>query len=279
MGKNFFVERVGEIIADYFLIVTNPKHLIGSFNRHLMDKLMVFADEAFYGGAKFGAGILKNLVTQSQIAIEPKGVDVFMAKKYFRLVMASNEDWVVPADVDDRRYLVLDVSSERAKDHAYFAEIGEEWKTGGREAFYKAMLDRDISGFNHRLRPETAALYDQKLRSLLGAERVVFELLTAGEAPIGSRDDGAYFISTDELQRAHYRRGNEVSRRALALELQVIATHEGSVRETVVGRQARGFWVPELNECRRRWAAEKRMKIDWPDDDGEWINSTFEIPF
>ena len=80
-------------------------------------------------------------------------------------------------------------------------------------------------------------------------------------------------------QRVHIRRGNDISRRALALELQVIATHESSVREGIGGRQARGFWVPELAECRRVWAAAKRMKIDWPDDDGEWINSTFEIPF
>ena len=48
VGKNFFVEHVGSIIEQYSLTVTNPKHLVGSFNRHLMDKLLVFADEAFF---------------------------------------------------------------------------------------------------------------------------------------------------------------------------------------------------------------------------------------
>jgi len=101
-----------------------------------MDKLVVFADEAFYGNERRYAGILKNLVTQSEMAVEPKGVDVFMAKKYFRLFMASNEDFVVPADLDDRRFLVLDVSDEHAKDHAYFGELRREWDEGGRESFY-----------------------------------------------------------------------------------------------------------------------------------------------
>jgi Family of unknown function (DUF5906) len=156
VGKNFFVEAIGEIVSDYFITISNPKHLIGGFNRHLMDKLIVFADEALYGDERRYAGILKNLVTQSHMAVEPKGVDVFMAKKYFRLIMASNEDFVVPADLDDRRMLVIDVSDVRAKDHAYFAELREEWDGGGREALYDHMLKRDISAFNHRNRPETA---------------------------------------------------------------------------------------------------------------------------
>jgi hypothetical protein len=279
VGKNFFVERIGEVIADYFMTVTNPKHLVGNFNRHLMDKLLVFADEAFYGKERTYTGILKNLVTQSQMAVEPKGVDAFMARKYFRLFMASNEEWVVPADMDDRRFLVLDVSNIYAKDQDYFSGVADEWASGGREAFYAAMLERDISEFNYRRRPETAALHEQKIHSLLGAERVVYEMLESGRAPLEQGEPDRVFISTEEARRYHEQRGQHVSTKRLAAEQAVIAFHPNSVREMVNGQQTRGFWVPELAECREKWAAAKRMQVEWPQDDGKWISGNPDLPF
>lgn len=272
VGKNFFVECIGGIVGDYFITIANPKHLVGGFNRHLMDKLVVFADEAFYGNERRYAGILKNLVTQSEMAVEPKGVDVFMAKKYFRLFMASNEDFVVPADLDDRRFLVLDVSDERAKDHVYFGELHAEWESGGREAFYDTMLGYDLTEFNHRDRPETTGLAEQKIESLIGADRLMFEMLSSGEAPVPSRQPGAYFIATESLRRLHAMRGLDVSSTSLATELAIIAMHADSKRENVHGSQARGFWVPELCDCRQIWAKAKRLPIEWPTDDGEWID-------
>jgi hypothetical protein len=272
VGKNFFIESIGEIVADYFIVVSNPKHLVSGFNRHLMDKLVVFADEAFFGNERRYAGILKNLVTQSQMAVEPKGVDVFMAKKYFRLFMASNEDFVVPADLDDRRFLVLDVSDQHAKDHVYFGELRKEWDSGGREAFYYLMLKRDISEYNHRDRPETLGLAEQKLESLVGAERLVFEMLSSGEAPMPLRQPVANFIATEALRHFYAARGLKATSRSLAIELAIFAMHPGSKREAVEGHQARGFWVPTLGECRSQWEAAKHMKIDWPEDDGEWID-------
>lgn len=273
VGKNVFVESVGEIISDYFIVISNAKHLVGGFNRHLMDKLIVFADEAFYGGDRRHAGILKNLVTQSQMAVEPKGVDVFMAKKFFRLFMASNEDWVVPADVDDRRMLVLDVSDTHAKDHEYFEALRREWEAGGREAFYDLMLKRDISAFNYRKRPETAALVEQKIASLVGAERIVFEMLSSGEAPFPRQQVGANFVVTEFLIEEYARRGFRASARALADELAIFALHSESKRQTVFLRQCRGFWLPDLAICRNNWAAAKKLKVDWGGDDGEWINT------
>lgn len=279
VGKNFFIERLGEIISDYFIVITNPKHLVGSFNRHLMDKLLVLADEAFYGRDRSHAGILKNLITQSQMAVEPKGVDVFMARKFFRLILASNEDFVAPADIDDRRNLVIDVSTERAKDHDYFHDLSEEWKNGGREAFYYQMLNRNIEKFNHRQRPETEALFEQKLHSLMGAERIIYEILYSGQAYLRSNNQDRYFVSTEDLRKFHTKRQEHTTNRALANELVLFALTPNSSRKTVDGTQIRGFWIPELDECRNLWAAAKRMKINWPEDDGKWANIHTKVPF
>lgn len=279
VGKNFFVECLGEIVGDYFIVISNPKHLVGGFNRHLMDKLLVLADEALYGDEKKYAGILKNLVTQTHMAVEPKGVDVFMAKKYFRLFMASNEDFVVPADLDDRRMFVIDVSDARAKDHEYFADLRLEWDTGGREAFYDRMLKRDISAFNHRSRPETAGLTDQKVESLVGADRLMFEMLASGEAPLAVQQLVGNFIPTEMLVASYSRKGIKASSRAVGVELALIAMIPESKRESVNSRQMRGFWVPSLAECRAAWSRAKKVDPSWPNDDGDWINTFNDEPF
>jgi phage/plasmid-associated DNA primase len=91
VGKSFFVEGLGEILGDYFLSISHQRHLIGSFNVHLVDKLLVLADE-FNSKERQNAGILKSLVTQSIMAVEPKGVNVFSAKKYFRLFPGLQRD-------------------------------------------------------------------------------------------------------------------------------------------------------------------------------------------
>ncbi|MEP7172518.1 MAG: primase-helicase family protein [Aestuariivirga sp.] len=275
VGKNFFVERVGELVGpSYFRMVTNPKHLVGSFNFHLWQSLMVLADEAFYSGDKKHAAILKNLVTQSTIAIEPKGVDVFLARKYFRLFMNSNETFVVPAEVDDRRYFVLDVSPAHAKDHAYFASIMKEWTSGGREAFYDMLTKRDISKFNHRHRPETRGLDELKIHSLLGASKFIHDFLQSGGSELlKGTGDGKFFIATDSLRQEAERQRLYLTQSALAAEVQLFSLNGKSTRMIVNDQQRRGYVIPELAECRARWATARGLRIVWPEDDGVWISS------
>jgi len=140
------------------------------------------------------------------------------------------------------------------------------------------MLKRDISEFNHRDRPETTGLAEQKIESLIGADRLIFEMLSSGEAPVPARQPGVYFIATEALRHYHAMRGLDVSARSLADALAIIAMHDDSKRETIDGRQARGFWVPELHECRRIWSAAKHLPIAWPGDDGEWIDVYRYVP-
>ena len=186
---------------------------------------------------------------------------------------------MVPADMDDRRMLVVDVSDARAKDHEYFAGLKKEWDSGGREAFYDLMMKRDITAFNHRNRPETAGLTEQKVESLIGADRVVFEMLASGEAPLPVQQVGANFIPTELLAASYARKGIRANSRGIGVELAAIAMHPESKRESVNSRQMRGFWVPSLAECRAAWSRLKKVEVRWPSDDGDWINTFNDEPF
>ena len=277
IGKSFFAERFGELFGRHFVPVTDPKHVVGNFNAILHDALFVFSDEAFAANDKRAEGVLKGLVTQAHITVEPKGVDAFKARKFFRLVMASNNSWVVPADIDDRRFLVLDVSDIHKQQTAYFAAIADEWRNGGREALMHLLLNRDIAEFDHRRRPETAALVDQQLHSLRGARRIVYEMLASGDPPVAKVEGERVFISTRDLRRDREERCSETM---LGRELEKIADGRKKCRETCDENEKKvrknGVWLPRLSEARSRWAAHVNLNVRWPVDDGEWASSTDE---
>jgi len=247
-GKTFLAQRFGELFGPHFITLDSSERLLKNFNAHLANKLVVFGDEVF--AAPKSAGVLKSLVTGRTIMIEPKGVNAFEMPKRFRLILASNEAWVVPTDLDDRRFLVLDFSDSRKNDRAFFGAVRAEWESGGREAFLRVLLERDLSGFDHRARPETRGLLDQKLASLRPEEVAIDEMLRSGE-PVGGLlrgRDGSVFISTSEFMRASGAPETAVKRWGDALRR---IGREG--RESYLGRKHRGVWLPPLGEARARW--------------------------
>ena len=96
--------------------------------------------------------------------IEPKGVDSFPMPNRLKIMMASNNDWVVPATEDERRYFVLDVSDAKSGDRAYWHELHAALDGGEVAAFLDHLLKLDLSGFEIRDVPHTKGLNRQKLR-------------------------------------------------------------------------------------------------------------------
>ena len=134
-GKNFWAEHFMELFGPHKLMITNSEQVTGKFNSHLEYCSVLFANEAFFAGSNKEKNALKSLVTDGTIMVEPKGVDAFPTEKKFRLIIASNEDWVVNVEGSDRRFLVLEVDAgEHNNDGEYFGAIQKEWESGGREA-------------------------------------------------------------------------------------------------------------------------------------------------
>jgi hypothetical protein len=136
--------------------------------------------EPFFAGDRAHVGVLKSLITEPTLTIEAKHQNAVQMTNFVHLMMASNEDWVVPASLEARRFLVLEVSPARANDHAYFAELDREMKNGGYEAMLHDLLAHDLSTFNHPLAPNTDALQEQKKLSLPTAEEWSRETLHRG---------------------------------------------------------------------------------------------------
>ncbi len=140
-GKGTLAKALLHILGQHGMAISNAKHLTGNFNGHLRDTVLLFADEAFYAGNRAHVGILKALITEPTLAIEAKYQNVVQMPNYVHLMMASNEDWVIPASLEARRFMVLEVLAARANDTAYFAAIWGEMKNGGYEAMLHDLLN------------------------------------------------------------------------------------------------------------------------------------------
>jgi hypothetical protein len=173
IGKGVAAKHFGQLLGPHYVHVSQAGHLTGHFNAHLQQCSVLFADEAFFAGDRSHEGTLKALITEDTLMIEPKGLDSFPVRNCLHIIMSSNNDWVIPAGADARRYFVLTVSDARKQHYAYFAAIVDEMDAGGREALLRFLLARDLSGFNVRNVPQTDALADQKTYSRRGVDRLI----------------------------------------------------------------------------------------------------------
>ena len=165
-GKGIFARAIRTILGQHGLAISNPKHLVGAFNAHLRDSVFLFGDECFFAGDKAHIGVLKSIITEPYLAVEAKFHDVVQAPNFLHVMLASNEDWVIPASIESRRFFMLLVSPARVGDHPYFADIVKEMEHGGYEAMLHDLLTRDISAFNPRKVPVTEGLIEQRKLSL-----------------------------------------------------------------------------------------------------------------
>jgi len=196
-GKGEFVRNLGAIFGNHFLHITSEHQLSGRFNGHFAQTSLAYFDEAFWAGDKSAEGILKGLITEPTISLEKKGKDAVQIDNHMNLIFSSNNDWVVPAGLEERRFLVLKVSNRYRQDHAYFKALREQMDNGGREAMLYDLLGVDISKVNLRQVPRTQELLSQIVHSLNSTERYWFESLAEGTLQMGKSFISALPTSLD----------------------------------------------------------------------------------
>jgi 5S rRNA maturation endonuclease (ribonuclease M5) len=99
-GKGIFGRSMMHLFGQHGRQISDIEKLVGKFNARLLDAVLLFADEAYWPGHKSKEGAFKRLITEPTLEIEKKGVDTVEVRNNLHIIMASNEDWVVPADKD-----------------------------------------------------------------------------------------------------------------------------------------------------------------------------------
>ena len=105
-----------------------------------------------------------------------------MVENRLRIIVASNNDWVVPTGIGDRRWFVLDVANTFAGTghREYWDALYAEIENGGAAAMFYDLLTMDLSGFDVRAVPHTAAKAQQQAHSLIGTEAWLYHVLQEG---------------------------------------------------------------------------------------------------
>lgn len=166
-GKGTLGHFLKRLYGSHGRHISNSEHLTGKFNAHLADCCFLFADEAFFSGDKRGEANLKALITEPTLTIERKGFDPIEQANYLQILMATNEQWAVPATADERRYCVIDVPDAKIGDRDYFKALHAAIGQGSViAAFLHDMLHLDLTGWHSGDIPDTDALKDQRLYSL-----------------------------------------------------------------------------------------------------------------
>ncbi|HET8883032.1 MAG TPA: bifunctional DNA primase/polymerase [Solimonas sp.] len=191
-GKNSCVERVADLLGAHAMVTHERRYLTSQFNGHMQSLLLLVLDEAVWAGDKEGEGKLKGVITGAHHAIELKGKEIFRVPNFTRVSIIGNEDWLVPATEDERRFAVHGMAEGRMKDKPFFERmrIGMQ-QHGGDRLLLRYLLDFDLSTVDVNEAPITEALLEQKTESLEPLAQWWYDSLQQGEL-IGGAFAGAW---------------------------------------------------------------------------------------
>lgn len=274
-GKSLVGNVMERILGVHHVVVEKPEHVTGRFNAHLALCLLLQAEEAFWGGDKRARAVLKHLVSGRSQQIERKGIDAVPMPNYTRLLITSNEEWVWPTELSDRRLVLFDLRSTYRGNVEYFDALFTEIESGGASAFMHHLLHREIDEGRLRVPPTTAALREQAQLTMPAEESWLLSLLKTGELPAGWVDeDGRAHVPSAALHESyaasvprgqfvknreafgtflkqHLPRAKDVKYRGPARYLSPLT----EMRQYRCKRvQSRGRVIVSLNECRRRFS-------------------------
>jgi len=154
----FFTRCIGK---DLGLQVGKLEDLTQTHNTHVRGKLIINANEATNEPAIRDVNILKGLITETDLVINPKGVNQYTVSNYSRLLITSNYKQCMRLDADDRRYFCLEISDAKKNNDAYFAPLVDSLDNEEtQQAFFNYLANYDISDFHHQRPPMSAMKRD-----------------------------------------------------------------------------------------------------------------------
>jgi hypothetical protein len=145
--------------------------LFGSFNANREGKFLIVVNEA-NGADNFGANnLLKDMITSDTFMYSAKYVNSFEMPCYARFIFTTNNDNCIKLEQGDRRFLVIDVSSELRGNAGFFKKLTSTMNDEHvRHEFYTFLKQRDISERNwENSRPNSSA-YSEMLHASMEME-------------------------------------------------------------------------------------------------------------
>lgn len=258
-GKDTVANIIGHYVFRHYVMVDKMRFLTGSFNSYLLENLFTVFNEAFWSGNKQAEGTLRNLVTGTHHLIELKGKEPFTVPNLSRVLIMGNEDWLVPAAFDDRRFAVYDIGNGRKRDTKFFYAMRTNLEAGGYRLLLRYLLDFDLSIVRLDDAPKTKGLIDQKTASFDPVQQFWDASLKEGRMVGSSDSDWQEEYLCDRLHDLYVRFSKSMGFRytlnpvRFGLRLKRACTELKRIRRRHEGDRSYLYEFPSLEECRLQW--------------------------
>lgn len=203
-GKNTFTEFFSNDILGFDITasVNNPERLFGKFNAVLSKCIFLTIEEA-KGDIKKFMEEFKNLVTESTITIEKKGIDAEKRQNYVSLILPTNRDDILDIDGEDRRCCILEVSTCKKDNEQWYIDLHACMKKPRNAAlFIKYLREEIVCNWSpqdfQKKRPITKAYKKQQSLNAKNYMKFVSHIIT---------DDGLYYEydDTNKLKQSWFK--------------------------------------------------------------------------
>jgi len=278
-GKSIVPEIIGTLFPQHYMMVDQPEHIIGKYNEHMRSLLLLQADEGFWAGDKQAAGRLKSLITSKRHVVEGKFKDKVFLPNFVRLMVTSNETWVVPTGFEERRFQVCHMGKAQMQNAAYFVAILNDMDNGGREALLHYLLHFDLDKVDVRKIIPTQALLQQKIAGMKDEDAFWYECLRRGAVLAGDiewRDEvnvdalwGAYVAYAEKIGARHKLSSAMLGTRLRELAPGIVrkrgyvAVQDEHTGDVIRHDRPWVYELPGINECREEFVEAIRQEVNW----------------
>lgn len=142
--------------SDKCATLVDNERITAQYNGWRKNKLLVFMDEALYGGRRKDLGVLKAMITEPTFDLNEKYQPAVQYPCYMRVLGASNNFSTNHVATDERRWLNLRVGDSLRCNHEFFGALWDELNDGGLEwLMAQCIWAYNNNGINPRALPRS----------------------------------------------------------------------------------------------------------------------------
>jgi len=179
-GKSLFQRLIGSWLHPSNVSnIQRADALIGKFNSHLANKLLVIGEEISLHSKNNKEVIeyIKNLTTSSTLTIEAKGKNSYEIPNFLRLLLSTNNSNTYIQQNDDRRWLIYNMESTYKGNMDFFQSLIKWWDNGGKEITFNHYKNYKYDLNTYQLSTITREGIKELATNLYGIEEWIFQYL------------------------------------------------------------------------------------------------------
>lgn len=179
-GKSCFFNWLGNNILgkNYYTESSFCEHILGHFNPLIKNKLLIIINEMKSEDGSRYKETIKDVITSEKLDINEKGSKQYKIKNNTGFIFLTNNFNVIRADKNDRRFIFIEMSDEKANNNQYFKELFRAFNSGKyNKSFYEFIKGFDSLNYDFTgNRPETEYNKQVKLLNFSPIEKYFMDL-------------------------------------------------------------------------------------------------------